>query len=189
VETGTKATTRVERAILEKNFKPGELMPSGRLAGEGPGAALRSGPEFSTKAIGATRELVEGLKELGFDRGARRALYDSIKAGDPIAIVGDDMGRVRKMQKLLGDLGIDAKTYETRTAWRSDTRLGIINKLDEKRDVEWLRRLKNKDATFIDIQRSPDPLRLRTGHFYLLEEKNLYQTWKYQKILQIDPGF
>ena len=47
--TGTKSA-RPEMASERMGFAPGQRLPDGRIAGDGPGAALRNGPDFVQKS-------------------------------------------------------------------------------------------------------------------------------------------
>lgn len=89
LRTGGRLTGKAIAALVRREaaedipvfFRPGQLLPDGRLAGEGPGAALANGPEFSVEqgrdALG--RFLPKSGGELKPGSAAEEAVWDAVR--------------------------------------------------------------------------------------------------------------
>ena len=106
----------VENVVEDVNltYRPGDILPDGKVAGHGPGAALRDGPEFSGAG--------SALNDLGTDAD-EAVFWSGIRNGDKTAAEWVAQNGGATLETTLTKRGIrlppwDAKNPASVSAWR-----------------------------------------------------------------------
>jgi RHS repeat-associated protein len=107
------------------------------------------------------------LQKLGYDNYNTKRIMNSIKNGDKIVIVGENMKRVNAIARMVNKAGGRAVTYNPRN-WNG------VNKNTLEANRSWIRYwAKYKGVTAIDIGRQPTPRPTGPSPFYGIENRSL----------------
>jgi len=107
------------------------------------------------------------LERLGYDQANTSRILQSVKNGDQVVIVGENMRRVNAASNMVNNAGGRAVTYSPRN-WTDLSR----NSLEANRS--WIRYWgKDKGATILDIGRQPTIRRGGPSPFYGIENRSL----------------
>ncbi|MFA6445372.1 MAG: RHS repeat-associated core domain-containing protein, partial [Sterolibacterium sp.] len=140
-------------------YEIGEVLPDGRIAGMGPGAAYSG--EFA-----AAKTIPQGIKQLaGSDQ--------------PVVVIGRSMDRVRAAADELRSQGFKVQT------WNPKNFDNLSNPMEANRS--WLRYwAKDKGAPVIDIGQGSVPTR---SDFYDMELRSVYEKWQDVNVIKWETGF
>ena len=107
------------------------------------------------------------LQKLGYDDYNTERIMDSIKNGEKVVIVGENMKRVNAVANMVNKAGGRAVTYNPRN-WNG------VNKNTLEANRSWIRYwAKDKGVTVIDIGRQPTPRPTGPSPFYGIENRSL----------------